>query len=317
MERIEMCSVIREEFQMYESNIEASAKQAAVFILLGQSNAVGHGVPMEEKDKIKEPLKNVFGLTREQNQSYHNEELVWSGYTSGGMNLGEEQDDTYSVANCLARQWQDEIDSGNKANLPDLYIVQIAIGSEGVTQQYMWYPDRAEKLVPGKLGTVDISLYPFTVHILSLLRESLSKLGITQTFVELHWRGGSQEMCVPIEKLREDLEPIYIQIFGGLEESLGMPANFTIHLLPYVEAAMEYDPSGGRLKSMQFVNDVFEKIAHQRDNYALYDPKSAPHYVPDTREHNLFIEDVVHYNPKTNNWVAQQIMNTFKARRRT
>ena len=26
--------------------------KAAVFILFGQSNAVGHGIPMEEKDKI-------------------------------------------------------------------------------------------------------------------------------------------------------------------------------------------------------------------------------------------------------------------------
>ena len=31
-------------------------KKAAVFILLGQSNAVGHGVPMQEKDVIKSAL---------------------------------------------------------------------------------------------------------------------------------------------------------------------------------------------------------------------------------------------------------------------
>ena len=96
------------------------SNKAAVFILLGQSNAVGHKVPMETKDKICEPLKNVFGLKREDNQSFTNNELYWSGYTSDGMNLGEEQDHTYSVANCLAGLWQDEINSGNKSNLPDL-----------------------------------------------------------------------------------------------------------------------------------------------------------------------------------------------------
>jgi hypothetical protein len=30
-------------------------KKAAVFILLGQSNAVGHGIPMKEEDKIYKP----------------------------------------------------------------------------------------------------------------------------------------------------------------------------------------------------------------------------------------------------------------------
>ena len=101
--------------------------KVAVFILLGQSNAVGHGIPMAEEDKIETPLINVFGLGRDLNQSFDNTELSWSGYTSGGMNLAENQDHTYSVANCLARQWQDEIDNGNQRNLPNLYIIQIAM----------------------------------------------------------------------------------------------------------------------------------------------------------------------------------------------
>lgn len=32
-------------------------RKAAVFILLGQSNAVGHGIPMKDEDKIRIPLK--------------------------------------------------------------------------------------------------------------------------------------------------------------------------------------------------------------------------------------------------------------------
>ncbi len=39
-------------------------KKAAIFILLGQSNAVGHGIPMEEKDIINTPLNNVFAMRR-------------------------------------------------------------------------------------------------------------------------------------------------------------------------------------------------------------------------------------------------------------
>ena len=82
------------------------------------------------------------------------------------------------------------IDGG--AALPDLYIVHIAIGAQGVTERYMWYPDRAPVLVPGKLGTVNISLHSFTEHILSLVREYMEKIGKDARYV-LHWRGGEEE----------------------------------------------------------------------------------------------------------------------------
>ena len=73
----------------------SNSKKCAVFVLLGQSNAVGHGIPMTEGDRIIVPMKNVFGLSRSENQSLELEKLRWSGYTSGGMNLAEEQDHTY------------------------------------------------------------------------------------------------------------------------------------------------------------------------------------------------------------------------------
>ena len=42
-------------------------RKNAVFILLGQSNATGHAIPMKQADITEEPLKNVFGLHREIN----------------------------------------------------------------------------------------------------------------------------------------------------------------------------------------------------------------------------------------------------------
>ena len=83
-----------------------NGKKAAVFILLGQSNAVGHGIPMREEEAVRTPLKNVFGLHREENQSLHNTALHWRGYTSAGMNLAEQQDDTWSVATKFQLQIQ-------------------------------------------------------------------------------------------------------------------------------------------------------------------------------------------------------------------
>ena len=105
-------------------------KKVAVFMLFGQSNAVGHAMPMEEKDIINTPLKNVYGLSRDKNQSFDTTELIFEGYTSHSMNLAEKQDNTYSVANCLAQRWQNDIDAG--VDLPDLYIIHIAIGAQGV-----------------------------------------------------------------------------------------------------------------------------------------------------------------------------------------
>ena len=67
-------------------------KKVAVFVIMGQSNATGHDLPMREEDKILTPLTNVFGLDRKYNQSFEKTELFWTGYTSGGMNLAEEQD---------------------------------------------------------------------------------------------------------------------------------------------------------------------------------------------------------------------------------
>ena len=80
-------------------------------------------------------------MHRKDNQSFDIKSLTWSGYTSSGMNLAEEQDDTYSLANCLATLWQKEIDNGKE--LPDLYIVHIALGAPGVTEQYL--PDGSTK----------------------------------------------------------------------------------------------------------------------------------------------------------------------------
>ncbi len=282
--------------------------RAVVFMLFGQSNAVGHATPMTPDDRITVPLGNVFGLSRELNQSYNNTRLDWSGYLSAGMNLAEEQDDTYSVANCLARQWQDAIDAGK--GLPDLYIIHIAIGAQGVTEQFMWYPERAPKLVPGPLGTVDISLYPFALRILSLVGASFRELGKAPEFL-LHWRGGEEDDTVRVEKLEETLKGIYLRMFNGFYSALGTKFPIVLHYMPFIERCLDTDPSGESLRSMNYVNSVFEDLAANNDNISVFDPRRAPFYVPDTRDHGLFIEDMVHYTPATNSWVASEILKGF------
>ena len=281
--------------------------KCAVFILLGQSNAVGHGVPMKEEDKVNSPMKNVFGLSREKNQSFENSALVWEGYTTAGMNLAEEQDNTYSVANCLAKQWQSAINAGR--TLPDLYIIHIAIGAQGVTSGYMWYPDRPEKLLPGKLGTVDISLYPFTEHILSLLDESFREMGKEYEIMGLHWRGGENDTTVEIEELHRELENLYIRIFDGFAEKIGKYP-LVLHKLVCHQRTMDLDPTGEKLKRMHYINRVFESLAN-RYGASIFDASKAPQFIPDVRGNGIFIDDCVHYTPEVNNWVAKQILENY------
>lgn len=284
--------------------------KAAVFILLGQSNAVGHKVPMKDVDIIDVPLKNVFGLNRSENQSFNISKLVWSGYTSDGMNLAEEQDHTYSIANCLATLWQKHIDEGNLLQIPDLYIIQIAIGGQGVTKEYMWHPEREKKLVPGKLDTVDISLFPFTTHIFSLLDKSFASLGKEYEIIGLHWRGGENDASAPENDFVLSLKSIYNTIFTEFNRLLHSPP-IVLHRLACPDRMNDWDPTGRYLKKMELVNVVFDELKTQHENISIFDVRNAPFFIPNIRGNGLFIEDAVHFTPEVNQWVARQIFDTF------
>ncbi len=283
-------------------------EKAQVFILLGQSNAVGHNLPMAEKDKIVNPLKNVFGLTREQNQSYDISDLTWSNYTSAGMNLGETQDDTYSLANCLATSWQKSIDEG--AALPDLYIVQIAIGGQGVTEKYMWYPQKQKVLKPGKLFEANISLFSFSQHILSLIEKSFEEQNKDYEILGLHWRGGEEEITVPVAGLKDSLQVIYQEIFEGLWSSLGERPATILHRILLEERAKN-DSTGNIGESMDYINQVFDRLKEKYANVEIFDARDCPLYNENAPGRGLFKEDLTHYTKGANEWVARRIIQEY------
>jgi hypothetical protein len=263
---------------------------------------------MVEEDYIKEPLKNVFGLNREPNQSYDTENLKFTGYTSFGMNLAETQDNTYSVPNQLARLWQDRIDNGE--DLPDLYIIQIAIGSQGLYG--MWDPDRPKKLIPGKLGEVDISMYPLAVHVLGLLKKYFTERELEPECVGMHWRGGEQETRMSIAEMQErGIKKTYLRLFAGLREALGYETEIVLHKMPFREVMLKEDPTGEHLKNMEYINSVFEELVAEMDNAKMFDPEKAPFHDPNAWDRNIFRWDLIHYNQRTNTWVAEEILNDY------
>ena len=285
-------------------------KKAAVFILLGQSNAVGHGVPMLEKDIIRIPLKNVFGLSRDDNQSFHNDSLKWSNYTSYGMNLAEEQDNTYSIANCLAIDWQNHIDNGNECDLPDLYIVQIAIGAQGVTEKYMWYPNREEVLIPGKLGKVNISLFPFSNHIFSLLDESFKEMNKEYEIIGLHWRGGESDLEINSEYLKENLLGIYSQLIGTYNELLHFPP-IILHKIVCYDRMKERDETGMMFKNLEYTNFLFDNFAKEYVNVTVFDPCDLPQYISEIRGNGLFKGDMIHFTAEVNKEISTCILSDY------
>ena len=75
---------------------------------------------------------------------------------------------------------------------------------------------------------------------------------------------------------------------------------------------MDLDPSGESLKKMQYINQVFDELAAEDEDISIFDVRKCPHYITDVRGNGIFIEDVVHYTPETNHWVAEEIFNNYK-----
>lgn len=163
---------------------------APVLFVFGQSNAHGNGARLPEAEKITEPLANVFGLHRRYNQAYGLKDVVWSGFVTEGMNLGETQDHTYCLAESFAKIWQKKTDEGWK--LPPLYIVQISIGAMGIAEHErngwnMWWRNRTPVMIPGEGGVANISLYPLAIEIMTLVMKNLKNSGKTPRILGLHW----------------------------------------------------------------------------------------------------------------------------------
>lgn len=265
---------------------------APILIVLGQSNAHAHGTHLPEDQLIHTPLKNVHGLHREHNQAYGLDNVTWSGFTSNGMNLGETQDDTCCLANYFAAMWQSAIDSGRE--LPDLYIIQISIGAQGIAQYEshsgnMWYPLREPVMKPGVLGECDISLYPLTTEILSLASMNLIASGKRPQVIGLHWNQYEKE-CHTGSKALNEAEENFKNLFWGLFTALGSDKVGTgIPLYLYRPLTESFEAS--RLTKMSEIFDGFTKYLA---DCKIIDLRETELYTDEPRMHGIF-HDGIHY----------------------
>ena len=275
--------------------------KAAVLFISGQSNATAHKQFLAEEDRVYRPMRNVWSLDRIPNQSFDIKDVTWSGWTSMGKNLGETQDHTASLAYFISKKWQAAIDEGK--NLPDLYIVQISVGSQGIING-MWNRDKERAIKPGILGEVDISLLPLALHINQLVMKNLTDAGKNPEVVGWHWLGCEQEIWNEAY-LRDDFKERYDYHFDVLRESMGGDVPTYLYKV-FVRCGLErfHLP----LESEDIINAEITRQAN-RIGARLIDPRECPLWNSgDELYYGILASDRAHYVPRVQEWFADNFM---------
>lgn len=276
-----------------------SKNDAPLLIVLGQSNAHGHGTQLSREELPEQPFSNVYGLPRSHNQTYGLEEVVWEPFRMQDMNLGETQDYTCCLAGEFARLWQDAIEDGG--NLPDLYTIQISIGAQGIDEheidgKNMWWGERNPVMRPGKLEEADISLYPLAIQILGAAVRQLKSMGKKPVILGLHWNQWETEVESGGEVLQR-AEENYCRLFEGFYKALGERCPTYL----YYPLSRVYKNEEGRKK----LAGVFERLTEKSENFRLINLSNSPLWNPKREDGGIFQEDLVHYSKDAQRWFAK------------
>lgn len=273
-------------------------QQVAVVFINGQSNAHAHHQYLKEEERVTKPMRNVFSLDRNPNQSFDITDVVWSGFTTEGKNLGETQDHTASLAYHLAKRWQGAIDRG--VELPDLYIVQISIGSQGIING-MWNRDKEEILRPGPLGTVDIALFPLALKINRLVLSNLKTAGKEPVVIGWHWIGSEQEIHNKVYE-REDAQQRYDYFFDTMMDSMGGSVPLYLYKI-YTQKVC--DRINLPAEATEEVNRLLLSQCDRFKDVRVIEAEQCPSWDRDAVHLGIFAEDDGHYLAEVQSWFAE------------
>lgn len=273
-------------------------KDVAVLFISGQSNAHAHGQVMKACDRIVNPLANVFSLDRNQNQSLSIDDVVWSGFTTEGKNLGESQDNTYSLAYFFAKLWQEAIDRGK--NLPNLYIIQISIGSQGIVNG-MWNPDKEKIMIPGALGKVDISLFPWALQVNRLAMLNLKRAGNNPIVIGWHWLGSEQDVWNNTFEC-SDFQQRYNYFFDSMLQAIGEPCPLFLYKL-YLQKFCEKNSIS--LHAIDTVNEALLQQCNRHKDVTVIEAAQCSYWDVNNPHFGIFAEDDAHYLAKVQRWFAE------------
>lgn len=272
--------------------------KAAVLFISGQSNAHAHEQFLNEDDCINVPLRNVYSLDRNPNQSYEIEDIEWSGFTTQGKNLGESQDNTASFSYYIAKLWQAAIDSGE--NLPDLYIVQMSIGCQGIVNG-MWNKDREKLMIPGPLGIVKISLFPLAMHINRLVIKNLKESGKEPVVIGWHWIGSEQDIHYDAYK-RLDIRERYNFFFDSFMSSIGEECPLYLYKIACKKYCLQNNVP---TEAVDAVNEELLHQASRRKIAKVVDVKNCPLWDDNHENNGVYAADNAHYLAQVQAWFAK------------
>jgi len=275
--------------------------KACVLFINGQSNATAHMQYLKEEDRVYEPMKNVFSLDKNPNQSFDIDDVVWSGWTSMGKNLGETQDHTASLAYFIAKKWQAAIDAGK--DLPNLYIVQISFGSQGIING-MWNRDKELILKPGKLGEGDISLLPLALRTNRMVMDNLTKAGLNPKVIGWHWLGCEQEIWHEAY-LRDDFQERYDYHFDKMVESMGGDVPVCLYQVVVKGGCERFDLP---LEAEDYINKELDRQA-ERLGAKMNDVRKTPMWDEnDPVTYGVLYSDRAHALPIVHEWFAERFL---------
>ena len=273
--------------------------KAAVVFINGQSNAHAHGQFLAPEERILEPMKNVFSLDRSDHETFDITDVIWSGYTSGGKNLAEWQDHTHCLAYHLARLWQGSIDEG--AALPDLYIVQISVGSQGLING-MWNRDKEFVFRPGLPGKVDIALLPWALIVNRLAMENLRSAGKEPEIIGWHWIGSEHEVWKDAFD-RADLQERYDYFFDRMLESMGQHCPLWLYKINAEHFCQTHNI---KPYASENINKALWWQAQRHPDVHMVRPDHSPFWDAQDPLRGIYAPDDAHYLPKVQRWFAEE-----------
>ncbi|MDW7658785.1 MAG: hypothetical protein SCM11_16575, partial [Bacillota bacterium] len=183
--------------------------------------------------------------------------------------------------------------------------IQISIGAQGLhdtkgEKNNMWNPYRAVKLIPGSLGTVDISLFPFSLHILKLAMDNLRRSRQNPVVIGLHWSAGNDSGLA--QDKRDDLDSLYHVLFAGFREAIGQVCTIYLEKLLHRNRLKDL---GLPEEGMHFENALYRKMADHDERIQIISAEDSPYWQDGTVTNGIFVDDHVHYTAEMQIWFAE------------
>lgn len=274
---------------------------APVFIVLGQSNSYGHNTLLSASEQIPPPgLTNVFTLSQYDVYSINFPSIRWERLTTlGDANIGTpagsslgNQNNPVNAANSLAALWQNHMTTGNALSLPDLYVILMGWGSQGMYQgttgDNRWSPDR---------NKLDVeSLYPRALRTLRMAMDSLRTLGKNPRIIAIQWNQWESETLNAPAAMASTMN--FNRIVAGINDALGNNDIFWRFFYPLSEV---YNTENTNM----VIQSLESIVATDPTRREFIDPRNADHYNGVAPNFGIFGPDNVHYNATTQKWFAE------------